>query len=363
MEQQTIEFPAQHMPEFMKELRKEVAGYFEENSISKYGNLNLVFKSIFMLSLYLAPYILMLSGVISTLSGVFICWIIIGIGKAGVGMGIMHDANHRSYSKSQTTNRWLGNTLFLLGGFPANWQYQHNTMHHGYTNIDGYDEDIDPGPILRFSPHQPLLKIHKFQHLYAWFLYGLMTFSWVTTKDFSQLNGYRKSGVPLGSNRSYTQMFVVLIISKIIYYSAFLLIPMLVLPFAWFWIIIFFLTMHFTSGFILTVIFQTAHVVGNSDYPLPDENGKMANNWAVHQLHTTSDFAHNNKVLSWLIGGLNFQIEHHLFPNISHVHYPKISNLVKKMADKYNLPYHVQRGFIRAVWEHGRMLKKLGRPN
>jgi linoleoyl-CoA desaturase len=136
---------------------------------------------------------------------------------------------------------------------------------------------------------------------------------------------------------------------------------MMILPFAWYWTPVFFLTMHFVSGFILTIIFQTAHVVPTSKYPLPGENSTMENNWAVHQVLTTSDFAPRNKVLSWLIGGLNYQVEHHLFPNISHVHYPDIAGLVKETAHKYGLPYHVQPGFLVALREHGRMLWKLGR--
>jgi len=363
MEPEKIKFSSQNKPEFIIELRAKVGEYFNSNKLSKYGNWNMIMKTVFMLSLYITPYILMITGVIDSFAGVLICWITIGAGKAGVGMSIMHDANHNSYSKSQAVNRWMGKSLYLLGGFPPNWKYQHNTMHHGYPNIEGWDEDIDPGPYLRFSPHKPLYKIHRYQHLYAWFMYGLMTRSWVISKDIGQLNRYKKSGVLLSSKTSYNQYLIYLIFSKVIYYGAFILIPILVLPFAWYWIIVFFLAMHFTTGLILTTIFQTAHVVPQTDYPLPDDKGIMENSWAVHQLHTTSDFAQNNKMLSWLIGGLNFQVEHHLFPNISHVHYPAISKIVKAMAEKFELPYHVQPGFMKALGEHARMLKKLGRVN
>ena len=203
--------------------------------------------------------------------------------------------------------------------------------------------------------------MHRYQHLYAWFLYGLMTLSWVINKDISQLNGYRKEGAKMGSKWTYGQLFFFLVISKIIYFAVIIAVPVLVLPFQWYWIILGFVIMHFTTGFILTVIFQTAHVVPDVEYPMPDEKGTMENNWAVHQLITTSDFAPKSRVFSWYIGGLNYQVEHHLFPNVSHVHYRKISGIVKSMADKYGLPYHVQPGFLKAVGEHARMLKKLGR--
>ena len=349
-------------PEFINDLRSAVANYFEENRISKYGNKDLVVKTIFMMSIYLIPYLLMVSGIITSFWGVLGIWILMGIGKAGIGMSIMHDANHRSYSNNQKVNKWLSKTMYIIGGFPFNWQYQHNTMHHGFTNIEGHDEDIDPGGYLRFSPHKQLRKIHKYQHIYAWFLYGLMTISCVVGKDFNQLNRYRKEKVKLNTRLSYRRLFGTLVISKILYYAFLLVIPIIVVPIAWYWIVVFFILMHFTTGLILTTIFQTAHVVPDAEFPLPDKDLAMENNWAIHQLMTTSDFAPGNRILSWFIGGLNYQVEHHLFPNISHVHYPKISEFVRETARKHNLPYHVQPGFIRAVVEHGRMLKKLGRP-
>jgi len=361
MGRKAVKFPVQKDTEFITELRKLVDLYFDKEHITRFGNKKLLSKTIFMFLLYLTPYILMITGVFHSFSSVIICWVFIGMGKAGVGMAVMHDANHRSYSGNDSVNKWMGNTLYMLGGFPPNWKYQHNTLHHGYTNIDGSDEDIATGAYLRISPHQPLLKIHRYQHLYAWFLYGLMTLSWVTAGDFRQLSRYLKTDVPLVKDYSATRLFLILIVSKIFYYGVFIAVPMLILPFAWYWIIVFFLAMHFTSGLILTTIFQTAHVVPTSSFPLPDLNGQMNSNWAIHQLLTTADFAPQRKVLSWLIGGLNYQIEHHLFPNISHVHYPKIAVLVREIALKYGIPYHVQPGFFAAVREHVRMLRMLGR--
>lgn len=359
MERKEVKFSFDNN-EFIRELREQVTLYFESKNISENGDQGLVFKTIFMLLLYLVPFIFMLTGVVSSFAGTLLSWFLMGLGMAGVGMAVMHDANHKSYSDNQKVNKLLGNTLYLLGGFPITWQYQHNTLHHGFTNIDGYDEDIDPGAALRFSPHKPLLKIHKYQYIYAWFLYGLMTLLWVTVKDFKQLISYNRYKASLSNKWSIKQLWIILIISKIAYYAVFLLAPMILLPFAWYWIIVFFLIMHFTSGFILTIIFQTAHVVPTSEFPLPDQDGNIKNNWAVNQLYTTSDFAPKNRLLSWFIGGLNFQVEHHLFPNISHIHYRKLSVIVQKIAAKYNLPYHVQPGFLKALLEHGKMLKKLG---
>jgi linoleoyl-CoA desaturase len=361
MEQQKISYLPNYKTEFIKELKDEVAQYFKTHNLSKFGNGKIVFKTVFMFSLYFVPYLLMVGGIIESWMGVYACWILMGLGKAGVGMGVMHDANHRTYSKNQKVNKWMGKSLYLLGGFPPNWQRQHNTNHHGFTNIDGKDEDIEPAAILRFSPHKPLKKIHRYQHFYAWFLYGLMTILWITTKDFKQLIRYKKEGLPLSHKQSYTKLFTYMILGKILYYVVFLVIPLLTLPVAWYWVVMFFLTMHFISGFILGTVFQTAHVVPTSEFPVPNESGTIENSFAIHQLYNTSDFAPRNRALSWFIGGLNYQVEHHLFPGISHVHYHKIAAIVKEKAEKYELPYYVQPGFLKAVWEHARMLKQLGR--
>lgn len=355
-----VKFSSDINPGFISELREKVKIYFRDKRTSKYGNMNILLKSVFMLSIYLMPYFLMLTGVISSIPLVFLCWIIMGIGMAGVGMGVMHDANHGTYSKSKTVNNLLGKSLYILGGYPPNWKFQHNTLHHAYTNIDGHDDDISTISILRFSPHKPLLKVHQFQHWYAWFFYGLMTISWAINKDFSQLSRYKQYGSAYMGKKSYWQMLIEILLGKVIYYTVFLILPLLIMPVSWYWTLIFFLAMHFICGVILGIVFQTAHVVTDMQFPKPDGNGNIENNWAIHQLSTTSDYSPGSRFFSWLIGGLNYQVEHHLFPNVSHVHYRSISTIVQETAQKYGLQYHVKPTFFSALINHIRMLKILG---
>ena len=347
--------------DFVSELRNEVKNYFINNGIEKQGGATILIKTLLMALVYFVPYGLMLSGIISSIGTVFICWAVMGLGMSGLGLVTMHDANHGSFSKHGWVNTLFSNSLYLLGGFPPNWKYQHNTLHHGYTNIEGHDEDIAHDGILRFSPHKPLKKIHQYQYIYAWFFYGLMTFSWVTIKDFKKLRDYKNEGAILNSSGNYKPLFYKMLISKVIYYVVFLVLPLVFIPLAWYWVLAGFLIMHFTSGLILSTIFQTAHVVPTSEYPVPDNNNEMDNNWAVHQLYTTSDFAPNSKIFSWLIGGLNYQVVHHLFPNISHVHYKNLAKIVEETALKYQLPYHVNKTFRGAVYQHALMLKSLGK--
>ncbi|MBI1307387.1 MAG: acyl-CoA desaturase [Bacteroidetes bacterium] len=356
-----ITFPKPSAADFYNTARKRVHEYFKTNNIKIHANSQMVVKTIFMLSLYFVPYVLMVAGVVTNFWAILLMWVLMGVGMAGIGLSVMHDANHGAYSRKKKVNDYIGKVIWLIGGSAVNWKIQHNVLHHSYTNVDEFDEDIDPVSILRFSPHAELKKIHRMQHWYAWFLYGLMTLLWATFKDFNQLNRYKREDLIKTQSRSYKSLMTELIIVKIAYYAFIIAIPMLTLPVAWYWVIVFFLAMHFVAGLILAMIFQPAHVMPYTEFPLPDDQGNMENKWAIHQLLTTVNFAPKSRVFSWYVGGLNFQIEHHLFPNICHVHYKKISKIVRETATEFNLPYYSEPTFFAALSQHMKFLKKLGR--
>jgi linoleoyl-CoA desaturase len=361
MQRKTLQFPRPSAGDFYNTARKRVHEYFKSTGISKHANTNMVIKTVVMLSLYLVPYLLMMFGVFTTFLPVLICWIIMGVGMAGIGLSVMHDANHGAYSKNRKINDMLGQVIWFIGGSSVNWKIQHNVLHHSYTNVDHMDEDLESVPFLRFSPHKKKLKIHRLQHIYAWFFYGFMTMMWATSKDFLQLARYKKKDLIKTQKKSYKALMTELVLVKIVYYALFVVLPLVVLPFPWWQTILGFLAMHFVAGFILAIIFQPAHVMPDTTFPLPDEQGNMENKWAIHQLMTTVNFAPKSKIFSWYVGGLNFQIEHHLFPNICHVHYKKISEIVKKTAEEFSLPYYSKPTFFSAVREHKNFLKQLGR--
>ena len=355
-----LKFANVHNKEFVAVLRERVNRYFQEHNISTYGNTNMVIKSVFMMALYFVPYGIIVSGIVDQFWLQLPLWIIMGFGMAGIGFSIMHDANHGSFSRIAKINKFIGLTINLIGGFSLTWQIQHNTLHHGYTNIDGYDEDINPGKLMRFSPHKPRYWAHRFQHIYGWFLFGLMTLSWSTDKDFVQLARYKREGHKLSGRSSYRRLLTELVLLKIGYFAYMLVIPMFFVALPWWQILILFFSTHYTCGFLLGIVFQPAHVMESCDYPLPDATGNIQNGWAIHQLATTSDYAPKSRWFSWYIGGLNFQVEHHLFPNICHVHYRKIAPIVRQTAKEFGLPYHVQSTFLTALWHHARMIKLLG---
>ena len=346
--------------EFAKVLRKRVNGYFKEKNISKNSNFNMISKTVFMLSLYFIPFSFLVSGYIDSFLLNILLWVLMGFGMSGIGMSVMHDANHGSYFKSKKVNDIVGQIIVFIGGNAINWKLQHNVLHHTYTNIPGMDEDLESDPLMRFSPDQEVKKLHKYQHIYAWFLYGLMTISWSTDKDFVGLIRYRKKGLLKMQNINFKKALINLIICKTFYYSYALVLPMIFAP-TWWIALVGYLVMHFVAGFVLGIVFQCAHVIENTEYPKPKETGNMDTDFYVHQLTTTANFGSGSNFFSWFVGGLNFQVEHHLFPNICHIHYKKISPIVKKTALEFGYPYHSFATFFDALSCHTRHLKQLGR--
>lgn len=354
-----VKFNVEDKPEFFNELRNRVNFYFKENNISKYANYSMMAKTAFMLTIYFTPLILMVTGVVSGLWPVIGMWAIMGFGMSGIGLSVMHDANHGSYSKNQYVNRTLGFLLNFIGGYHINWKIQHNVLHHSFTNIHGLDEDIDK-PLMRFSPNQERKSMYRFQMFYAPFLYGVMTIFWLFVKDVDQLIKYDKMNLLAGQGLSLRKAVAHVLFNKIWYLTLFLALPIVVVDLAWWQTILGFLLMHFITGLILAFVFQPAHIVGETGFYVADENGSVENNFAVHQILTTSNCANNSTVFSWFVGGLNFQIEHHLFPNICHIHYKQLSPIVKQTALEYGLPYHQHRTFIGALKSHFILLNDLG---
>ncbi|WP_457616325.1 fatty acid desaturase family protein [Lutibacter sp.] len=354
-----ISFSRIDKAKFFRTLNKRVNSYFKENQIKRTGNWKLYTKAIVMFAVFLVPLILILT-VPMPQWALLLLTVIIGVGMAGVGMNVMHDSNHESFSSKKWVNKLMGSSIYILAGNVYNWKVQHNVLHHTFTNIQGHDEDIDAGRIIRFTKHAKWLKIHKFQKYYSFFLYGLLTINWAITTDFKQMRSYLKRKLSYGEFPNPAKEWTVLIITKIIYYLLWIVLPILVLDISWWKVLIGFFVMHYTAGMILSVVFQLAHVVPKTKMPLPDKEGKLEHTWAIHQLYTTSNFAPNNKFINWYTGGLNHQVEHHIFPHISHIHYQKIAKIVKDTAQEFNLPYNEYQTTRKAIIEHFKQLKTLG---
>jgi len=356
-----VKFAPKGNDSFYDVLKSRVNEYFESNNISQHYNPQMILKTVAMLSMYFIPIVIIISGLASASIWLFYgLWTLMGVGIVGIGCSVMHDSNHGAYSDNKTLNSILGNTLNVIGGYSLNWKIQHNILHHTYTNIGGLDEDIDTGLALRMTPTRPLKGYHKYQHIYAWGLYCLMNLYWVIAKDYVKLVAYNKSGLLTNQKTTLRKAVIELTLLKIFYVGYMVILPIMFSGFAWYHVVGGLVIMHVIAGFSLACIFQPAHVVETSDYAAPDDERKMENSWAVHQVQNTADFAPNNKLVSWFIGGLNFQIEHHLFPQICHIHYPKIALIVADVAKEFDIEYRVMPTFRSALLAHGKMLKKLG---
>lgn len=359
MKKVTLKFSRKDPANFFRTLNSRVNKYFRENNIKRTGNWKVWLKTLIMFSLFLVPYALILTINMSPWLQVILVFVM-GIGMAGVGMNVMHDGNHGSFSNKDWINKLMGSSIYILAGNVYNWKVQHNVLHHTYTNVHGHDEDLDAGRILRFTKHAQWKWYHRFQHYYSILLYGLLTINWAITTDFVQMKRYMKRKLSYGEFPNPFVNWSTLLVSKVIYLGIWILLPILILKLSWWKILIGFFLMHYTAGLILSVIFQLAHIMDEAEMPMPENDGSLKNTWAIHQLKTTVNFSPKNKFINWFTGGLNHQVEHHIFPNISHIHYGKIAEIVKKTAKEFNLPYNEFKTTRKAIIAHFNYLKLMG---
>jgi linoleoyl-CoA desaturase len=346
---------------FIRELRRRVDAYFDSTGYSRRDCPQMYFKTATILAWFFSCYLLLLF-VATNWWTVTPLAVLLGLAMAGIGFNIQHDGGHRAYSDRQWVNKLMALWLDFMGGSSYFWDWKHNSIHHTYPNIEGHDDDINLGFLGRLSPQQRRFSFHRFQGIYLWVLYGFMAVKWHLIDDFYQLATGRigQHKIP----RPKAKDLVVFVGGKIMFVLVAFVIPMLLHP--WWGVLFVYVTAAFVSGVVLSVVFQLAHCVGEADFPTPvaGDSGReqMQTDWAVHQVQTTVDFARGNRVLCWFLGGLNFQIEHHLFHKICHVHYPALSKLVEEACHEFGIRYAEHKTFFSAVASHFRWLVEMGRP-
>jgi len=342
---------------FYDTLKTRVDEYFERRRIRKADNWQMYLKTGIIAVWVLGSYCLLVFGAGSFWTAIPLV-LSLGLSVAGVGFNIQHDGAHEAYSRFKSINWLMGFTMDLVGGSSVFWHRKHNILHHTYTNINGVDEDIFDGSMFRLAPSQPLRKLHRFQHFYVYVLYTFLSIKWMFYDDWKSLFLVKtgRQAAPRVSNLDT----LLLVSTKLFHLSYSVIVPLF---FHSLWVVILFnLIYHFILGFTLAVVFQMAHAVGEAEFPVPNAGtGVVENEWAIHQVQTTADFARNNPILNWLIGGLNFQIEHHLFPRISHVHYRSISLIVEKTCREFGLKYNLYPGFFAGFVAHYKWLREMGR--
>lgn len=339
------------------ELKSKISEYFLEVGRSTTGNYKLFVKAVTLMVGFIFIYIHLVFFTPAVVWQVLES-VLLGCLVAAIGFNVMHDGAHGSFSKYKWVNYLAAFSLNILGGNSFIWNIKHNIIHHAYTNIDGVDDDIDIQPWLRMSSTQKKYKMHKYQHLYFWILYSLLYIFWVFILDY-QKYFKRKVGQMPFKKMKLSDHFIFWGF-KFVHFFLFVGLPVYMVGFeSW---VISYLIFTLVAGFVLSLVFQLAHTVEHTAFLMPDaESGKMQDEWAIHQLKTTANFATKSKVITWLVGGLNFQIEHHLFPKISHVHYPAICKIIKEVCEKHGIHYIEFKNLRFAIASHVAFLKQMGR--
>ena len=342
---------------FQTELRRRVDEYFQTTGRSKRGTWKMYVKTAIILCLFVASYILLVFVARTVWQGLLLA-AALALCTAAVGFNIQHDGGHQAYSKRRWVNRLAAWTLDLIGGSSGRWRWKHCVIHHRYVNITGYDSDIDIGVLGRFSPHQTRRWWHRWQHLYLWAFYGLLAVEMQLFDDFRYVITGRLGDLRVPRPRGWE--LVIFVVGKSLFLAWALVIPMLLHPI---WTVLFYYVVaSLVLGVVMVLVFIIPHLVDKAEFPLPREDtGRMEKPWAVHQALVTVDFSPGNRVLTWLVGGLNYHKEHHLFPLICHVHYPGISKVVEETCRQFGVPYNTHPTFWAGIAAHYRWLRRMGR--
>ena len=342
---------------FYTALKANVEQYFQQKNIRHTGNMALYSKSVVLIPSAIAIYILLLTVHLPAAIGITLC-ALQGLILASIGFNVMHDACHGSYSSKKWVNETMGLTLNALGGNSFIWKFKHNIVHHTYTNVDGVDDDIAKSPLMRQCASQKWVPAHRFQHIYVVLVYAISSFAWVVMMDFNKY--FQRKVFTTKLQKMEVKDHVIFWASKVLYAIFYVIIP--VAAVGWGPWAIGFACMHVTMGLTLALVFQLAHVVEHVEFEAAAgmEAKHIENEWAIHQIKTTANFAPRNRLVNWYVGGLNYQVEHHLFPRISHVHYPAISGIVEKTCREFDLPYHTFPTMSSSLASHFRMMKQLG---
>jgi linoleoyl-CoA desaturase len=343
---------------FFQSLKSSVDQYFEQNKIKKTGDWRLFSKTIILVGSAVAMYCLLMFVNMSALPALLLCGVL-GFVLASIGFSVMHDANHGSYSTKSKLNDFIGLSANAMGASSYFWKQKHNIIHHTYTNVDGIDDDIAKSPIIRQCESQKWVPAHKVQHLYLLPIYSLSSIFWIFFMDFAKY--FTRMIYTTDAWKMNTKNHIIFWATKAGYLAFYIVLPIMVWGFLP-WLAGFFM-LHAVMGLTLSLVFQLAHVVENTEFEhiAIDETKHIETAWAEHQIKTTANFAMGNKVISWFVGGLNYQIEHHLFPKVSHVHYPAISKIVMQKCAEFNLPYNKYTTMTEALVSHFRVMKFLGK--
>lgn len=342
---------------FRKALNERVNAYLRDNNLPARDVPAMYVKTVIALGWWLGTYLLLLLGGLPPLVNILLC-MLWGMAIASVGFNVMHDANHGGYSSHPSVNRLMSLSAELLGMSGFRWRIKHNVWHHTYTNIAGFDDDVETYGLMRLTPRLPWKPLYRAQAWYFWVIYSLIGFDFIL-RDFMMIVSGKSD-----DNHVYPKMNagdkVIFWVGKLFFFTIMFALPLLVFP--WWQVLLGFVIVMTTAGLVMGLVFQLAHISGDAAFPEPiGDPLHIDDEWAVHQVETTVDFAPRNRLLNWYIGGLNYQIEHHLLPHICHLNYPRLAPIVRATCEEFGLRYNCHatwREAFRCHWQELRVLSR-----
>ncbi|MBK7410806.1 MAG: acyl-CoA desaturase [Saprospirales bacterium] len=357
MTHQDVHFDPTMSSEFFQTLRKRIDQYFRDKGVSKKANALMVFKSLFFFAWLILSYFSLLFLPDLALWGATLLFISMGLGSAFFIISVGHDASHGAYSSNTRVNKLLSYSWNLVGISNYMWSLKHNMSHHSFTNVPEHDPDISQNKLMRLNPDYPYRPFYRYQHYYGIFLYGFLSLFIVYFKDFLLFREHQFGNKFIENHGA--REWVTLLLSKVFYVAYSLLIPLLVLPYAWWQILLMYLASHFVAGISIALMLVPPHINPHTVYTAPDSEGNIKNCWATHQIESTIDLSAGSWLVNWFTGGLNTHIVHHIFPNICHIHYRALTPIIEETAKEFGIKY-TNLPFFKALHDHFLFLRELG---
>ncbi len=344
---------------FYRLCKQRIDKYFDNHNLSPYANGAMVGKSIFLIALFLASYSALY---VFQPSGLYLI-LLLSLFHFSIflmAVGIAHDGTHGSYSRKKWINKATSRLFDLIGVNSYLWDFNHVKSHHNAPNIPIFDSAIFSISLFRLHPRAEYRWFHRYQHYYIFLIYSLSTLFKVFVFDFFSFGRDRIGYVEIKNHDIGQLLYLIFTKAFVITYT--LIFPLLWLTAPAWQIITAFLIGHLISGLTLGVIFMVTHLHEHTKWPEPDRSGVINNSFPRHIFETTSDFAVDNRLVTWISGGLNIHVIHHLFPKISQIHLPALVGIVKETAAEFDIKYYTYPTTWSAIRSHLNAIRQLGRP-
>jgi linoleoyl-CoA desaturase len=352
-----IRFRDRRGGEFYATVRRGVEDYFRRTAKSRYADGTLIAKGVVYLGVALGAYGLILTGWFGAW-GMLLLANVYGIAALLLGINVGHDGAHAAISR----HRWINQTVLyasfvLIGADPYLWQMRHVRSHHIFPNVNGCDIDIDSNLFLRLSPNHPKRWYQRYQHLYAPFVFWLVDIHTVFVQDLHYL--FKRELANMVDIRHPPSAYFSFIACKVVFVGLIFVIPVLVLPIPWWEVLLGALLMSFVSSCAFVYLLIGTHFCEEATFPETDAHGVIEHDWATHAMLTSLDWSPYSRLAHVIAGGSNAHAAHHLFPNVSHVHYRAISRIIHTAAVECGVPHNVST-LPRMIRSHFRFLKRMG---